>query len=173
MSQSTKIDFIALAPMKAQTPPQAAAKRTGKVKSAQTLVIFMGQDFAFGAATAKLIGAEGEALIRRAAATVKFKGKPLSALDIVAPAGFAADRLLVIGVGAGEAGKAAKDKEKDKDKRKGGKEAANDAQESSKQSSKQSSEQSAAKLEDCATLGGYLRGKLGPGAFALVVFDLP
>jgi leucyl aminopeptidase len=165
MSQSTKIDFIALAPMNAQTLPQAAAKRTGKVKSAQTLVIFMGQDFAFGAATAKLIGDEGEALIRRAAAAVKFKGKPLSALDIVAPAGFAVDRLLVIGVGAGEGGKAAKDKEKDKDKRKGGKEAANDAQESSKQS--------AAKLEDCATLGGYLRGKLGSGAFALVVFDLP
>ncbi len=100
MSQPIRIDFVALAPVTAQTPPHAATKRGGKSKPAQTLVIFMGQDFAFGATTRKLIGAEGEALIKRAAGATKFKGKEQTALDIVAPSGFAADRLLVIGTGA-------------------------------------------------------------------------
>jgi leucyl aminopeptidase len=164
MSHSAKIEFVALAPMTAQTTPQAAAKRSGKVKSAQTLVIFMGQDFTFGTATAKLLGAEGDALIRKAAAATKFKGKSLSALDLVAPAGFAADRLLVIGTGSAgvEAGKNGKEK----DKRKAAKGAA-------KEAAKERAAEQAGKPEDYVTLGGYVRGKLGADAFAFVVFDLP
>jgi len=144
MSQSVKIDFVALAPVTAQTPPSAAAKRAGKVKNAQTLVIFVGQDFAVGPATEKLIGADGEALLRRAAAAAKFKGKALTTLEIVAPAGFAADRLLVVGAGPAteEAGKAGKDKEKHEGK---GEEASREA---------------AAKADDFVTLGGFVLSQL-------------
>ncbi|MGH6680457.1 MAG: M17 family peptidase N-terminal domain-containing protein, partial [Bradyrhizobium sp.] len=151
MSQPIKIDFVALAPVTAQTQPQGASKR-GKSNAPQTLVIFTGQDFAFGAATKALVGAEGEAMIRRAAHAMKFKGKEQSALDIVAPAGFVADRLLVIGTGAkgGEPkahGKAAKNGE--------------------------GAQEAVEKPADNVSLGGFVLGKLGSGACALVAFDLP
>src|ERR1700733_13848035 len=162
MSQPAKIDFVAFASVSVQMPPQAVVKRAGKTESAQTLVIFAGADFAFGPATRQLLGAEGEALIKKAAAATKFKGKALTALDIVAPAGFAADRLLVIGAGASgnEPEKAGKAKNKQKEP-----EAAQDiAQDAAKDT--------ASEPDDFVTMGGYLRGKLGAGAFALVVFDL-
>ena len=155
MSQSIKIDFVALAPVTAQTPPQAA-KRSGKSKPAQTLVIFMGPEFSFGAATKKLIGNEGEALIKRAAGATKFKGKEQTALDIVAPSGFVADRLLVIGAGA-----------------------PSDVQAKGKASKEAPAKTNAAdskpaeKPADYISLGGYALGKLGAGAAALVAFDLP
>jgi len=57
----------------------------------------MGKDFTFSAATLHLIGDQGESLIKKAAAAVKFKGKALTALDLVAPAGLAAERLIVVG----------------------------------------------------------------------------
>ena len=157
MFQPAKIDFVALAPLTAQTPPFVAAKRTGKAKLAQTLVVFMGQDFVFGPASQKLIGADGEALIRRAAATTKFKGKALTALDIVAPAGFAADRLLVIGSGAAteDAGDDGKDTEKP----------AGEAKEAGKET--------VLRPDDFVTLGGFVRGKLSSDAFAVIAFDLP
>ena len=47
-----------------------------------------------------MIGAAGEALVRKAAAAAKFKGKPSTALDILAPAGLSANRLLVVGTSA-------------------------------------------------------------------------
>ncbi|TAL83407.1 MAG: leucyl aminopeptidase [Beijerinckiaceae bacterium] len=151
MSQLIKIDFVALAPVTAQTPPQGASKR-GKSGAPQTLVVFMGQDFAFGAATRALVGAEGEAMIRRAANAMKFKGKEQSAVDIVAPAGFVADRLLVIGTGAkGEESKAH------------GKAAKNG----------ENTQEVVEKPADYVSLGGYVLGKLGNGACALVAFDLP
>ncbi|MGB8278904.1 MAG: leucyl aminopeptidase [Methylovirgula sp.] len=166
MSQPIKIDFVALAPVTAQTSAHASTKRGGKSKPAQTLVIFMGQDFAFGATTRNLIGKEGEALIKRAAGATKFKGKEQTALDIVAPSGFAADRLLVIGTGAAaeepakEQGKPGKDS--------GGKEnpgKANSANDNAKDASE--------KPADYISLGGYVLGKLGAGACALIAFDLP
>lgn len=150
MSQSIKIDFAALASLNAQgSAAQPAAKRSGKGKSAQTLVIFMGPDFAFGATTRKLIGAEGETLIKRAAGATKFKGKESSALDIIAPAGFAADRLLVIGTGTGP-----EEAPKGKGKDAAGKSAGD-------------------KTADYISLGGFVLGRLGAGANAAVAFDLP
>jgi leucyl aminopeptidase len=149
MSDSVKIDFVALTSVKAQTPSSAAAKRSEKPKAVQTLVLFMGPEFTFGKATRQLIGAEGETLIKKAAGAVKFKGKGSTALDIIAPAGFTADRLLVFGTGGGngEPAKSSKGKERDKE--------------------------AAAKPYDYLTLGGFVFGKLGAGANATVVFDLP
>ncbi len=101
MAQSAKIDFVALPSLAA-----AASKRAGKGRAApQTLVVFAAQDLVLGAATRKTLGAEGEALLKKAAATGRFKGKASTALDIVAPSGLLADRLLVIGTAGEEAAK--------------------------------------------------------------------
>jgi leucyl aminopeptidase len=145
MSQSVKIDFAALASLPPQTV--SASKRTGKVNAAQTLIVFTGRDLALGAATRNLIGAEGEALIKRAARAAKFKGKGSTSLDIIAPAGFAADRLILIGTAAAgeDTGKSGKSKERDRE----------------------------SKPDDYLTLGGYVLSKLGAGAAGTVVFDLP
>jgi leucyl aminopeptidase len=167
MSQTIKIEFVALAPLSAQAPLQASSKRPGgKAKSAQTLVVFMDQNFSFAAATLQLIGADGEALIKKAASAAKFKGKASTALDIIAPSGFAADRLLVIGVGGAET-KPDNEGKSDKDKAK-----------------LSASKLSASKLEankanvlttpaDYANLGGFVVGRLGHGASAIVAFDPP
>ncbi|WP_036260992.1 leucyl aminopeptidase [Methylocapsa aurea] len=155
MSQSMKFEFVALGPLNAQTPLQPSRRAAGKSKGAQTLVIFMGQDFAFGAETARLVGADGEALIRKAAGVAKFKGKSSTALDIIAPSGFAAERLLVIGVGQ-------PDKQGDKDQ----------ADRDKADSGKKAGDAPPAPT-DYANLGGFVIGKLGPGASALVAFDLP
>ncbi len=137
MAQSVKIDFVALTSLGAPV-----AKRTGKGKTApQTLVVFAGQDLALGAATRKVLGAEGEALVKKAAAAGKFKGKASTALDIIAPSGLAADRLLVVGTGGEEA---AKGKAKEEPK-----------------------------PDDDLMLGGFVLGKLGAGASATIIFDLP
>src|SRR5438128_3367535 len=103
MTDIMKIELVALAalPVRTRASPDWAG---GEARHARTLVIFMGKDFAFGAATRRLIGARGEALIKKAAAAVKFKGKPLTALDLVAPAGLAAERLIVVGTGDGNGG---------------------------------------------------------------------
>jgi leucyl aminopeptidase len=172
MFQPAKIDFVAFAPLTAQTPPHAAAKRAGKAKSAQTLVIFAGpgpgQDLAFGEASLKLIGAEGEALIKRAAAATKFKGKPLTSLDIVAPAGFAADRLLVVGTGA--AGEVTGASTADGGNETGKRKRKDAADEGSKSEAAKAAGPSA---DEFALLGGFVRGKLSSDAFALVAFDMP
>ncbi len=146
MSQSIKIDFVALTSLAPQTA-SAVSKRTAKTKTAQTLVLFVGQDLAFGTATRNLVGAEGEALIKRAAGAAKFKGKGSTALDIIAPSGFAADRLIVIGTGpvSEEAAKSGKGRERDHE----------------------------TKPDDYLTLGGFVLSKLGAGAAGTVVFDLP
>nr|WP_244395951.1 leucyl aminopeptidase [Beijerinckia indica] len=145
-----KIEFVALAPLTAQSPAQASAKKTpGKAKKSQTLVLLAGRDVTFGETTLNLIGAEGEALIKRAAEVAKFKGKSLSFLEILAPAGFAADRIIVQGTGLAPESQS---KKKDKD---------------------ESEKEETAKPEDFAALGGALLGKLGQGASALVAFDPP
>ncbi|MGH6836457.1 MAG: leucyl aminopeptidase [Methylocella sp.] len=143
MTETTKIEFVALATLPVQTraSPELAG---GEAGPARTLVIFMGKDFAFGAATPRLIGDHGVALIKKAAAAVKFKGKALTALDIVAPAGLAVARLVVIGTGGdGEDGAG------------------------------QIKQNVPPPPLDHAGLGGFVMGKLGHAASATVAFDLP
>jgi leucyl aminopeptidase len=140
MSHAAKIEFVSLT----SVPAAGAAKANGKAKGVATLVIFAGEDLNLGKATRALLGADGEALVKKAAGAAKFKGKNASALDILAPAGLAADRLLVIGVGAGEETKKAKGKEATK-----------------------------AKPRDFLGLGGYVLGKIGDAPNATIVFDLP
>jgi leucyl aminopeptidase len=63
-----------------------------------TLVVFSDDTLKFGTATGKALGS-AVALVKRAAATKRFKGKSGSTLDILAPQGLKAARLIVIGVG--------------------------------------------------------------------------
>jgi leucyl aminopeptidase len=62
------------------------------------LVVFCDEALKFGAATTKLLGG-AEATVKRAAAVSKFKGKSGAAIDLLAPEGLKADRLIVIGTG--------------------------------------------------------------------------
>ncbi|HEY4847527.1 MAG TPA: leucyl aminopeptidase [Methylocella sp.] len=145
MSEPLKIEFVALAalPVQTQASPQRAGAEAGR---ARTLVIFMGKDFAFGAATRRLIGDRGEALIKKAAAAVKFKGKALTALDLVAPAGLATERLVVVGTGGDGDGE-------DRDG--------------------QIKKNVPPPPPDHAGLGGFVMGKLGHDASATIAFDPP
>jgi leucyl aminopeptidase len=63
-----------------------------------TLVVFCDDDLKFGAATRKTLGRAAN-LVRRAADTNQFKGKSGSTLDILAPEGLKASRLIVAGAG--------------------------------------------------------------------------
>jgi leucyl aminopeptidase len=66
------------------------------------LVVFCDDSLKFGAATTKALG-DAAATIKKAAATSQFKGKSASTLDLLAPEGLKATRLIVIGTGkAGE-----------------------------------------------------------------------
>ncbi len=62
------------------------------------LVVFCDESLKLGPATRKILG-EAVDLVERAAAADRFKGKLGGALDIVAPAGVRAARLVVVGVG--------------------------------------------------------------------------
>src|SRR5487761_2255651 len=62
------------------------------------LVVFCDDAMQFGAATRKMLGA-AVSLVRRAAETNRFKGKSGAALDLLAPEGLKAKRLIVMGVG--------------------------------------------------------------------------
>ena len=86
MSEGVKIVFGAL------TPPKGGA-----------YVVFVGADLKVAPAVAALIG-DAEGLIREAAKAAHFRGAQRTALDILAPAGIAAARLLVIGVAPGKDG---------------------------------------------------------------------
>ncbi len=145
MIETMKVHVAALSALPVQAKP--AQKDTGgKAGAGHILVIFTDKDFAFAAASLRVIGKHGEALIKRAAAAVKFKGLEKTALDLIAPAGLPADRLLVVGT-AGE-GDEIKGKEKKKIV-------------------------SPARLRDFAALGGFVMGKLGHDAKATIAFDLP
>jgi leucyl aminopeptidase len=61
-------------------------------------VVFCDDALKYGPATRKALGAAAN-LVTRAAATNRFKGKSRSTLDILAPEGLKAPRLIVIGVG--------------------------------------------------------------------------
>ncbi|MGH6838112.1 MAG: leucyl aminopeptidase, partial [Methylocella sp.] len=143
MAETMKIEFVALAALPVQLAP-SAERAEDEARPARTLVIFMGKDFAFGAATRRLIGDRGEALIKKAAAAVKFKGKALTALDLVAPAGLAAERLVVVGTGGDGDGENGEDQLKKQPP-----------------------------PPDHAGLGGFVMGKLGHSASATVAFDPP
>jgi len=73
----------------------------------EVLVVFCDDGLEFGSATRKTLGAAAD-LIKQAAETNQFKGKNGSTLDILAPQGLKAKRLIVVG-----AGKLAELKEKD------------------------------------------------------------
>jgi leucyl aminopeptidase len=62
------------------------------------LVAFCGENLKFGPATQKALSPAGD-LVRRAAAADRFTGKNGSSLNIVAPTGLNAPRLVVIGTG--------------------------------------------------------------------------
>src|SRR5260221_1395291 len=62
------------------------------------LVIFCDDTLKFGPATGKTLGAAAN-IVKRAAATNQFKGKSGSTLDILAPEGLKASRLIVAGAG--------------------------------------------------------------------------
>ncbi|MDB5631917.1 MAG: Leucyl aminopeptidase, partial [Tardiphaga sp.] len=62
------------------------------------LVVFCDDTLKFGAATAKALG-DTAAIVKKAAATNQFKGKSASTLDILAPEGLKATRLIVVGTG--------------------------------------------------------------------------
>ena len=83
MSQTIEVTFAALADIRTEG-------------GAETLVLFAGDDLALSAATQKLLGPAAD-LVKRAAATAKFKGKPSSAMDLLAPAGLGVGRLVVAG----------------------------------------------------------------------------
>src|SRR5258705_3099857 len=63
-----------------------------------TLVIFCDDALKLGTATSKTLGAAAN-IVKRAAATNQFKGKSGSTLDILAPEGLKASRLIVVGTG--------------------------------------------------------------------------
>jgi leucyl aminopeptidase len=62
------------------------------------LVVFCDDSLKFGPATRKTLGAAAD-LVKRAADTNQFKGKSGSTLDILAPEGLKAERLIVVGAG--------------------------------------------------------------------------
>ena len=62
------------------------------------LVVFCDDALKFGAATRKVLGTAADT-VKRAATTNQFKGKSGSTLDIPAPEGIKAQRLIVIGAG--------------------------------------------------------------------------
>jgi leucyl aminopeptidase len=63
-----------------------------------TLVVFCDETLKFGAASRKALGAAAE-IVKRAAASSRFKGKIRSTLDILAPEGLKVSRLIVVGAG--------------------------------------------------------------------------
>ena len=81
MSDAVKVGFV----------PFSAASRG-------VLVVFCDEALKFGEATRKTLGAAANT-VKRAAATNQFKGKSASVLDIPAPEGIKAERLIVVGVG--------------------------------------------------------------------------
>jgi len=81
MSDAVKVGFV----------PFSAASRG-------VLVVFCDDALKFGAATRKALGSAADT-VKRAAAANQFKGKSGAALDILAPEGIKAARLIVVGLG--------------------------------------------------------------------------
>jgi leucyl aminopeptidase len=121
---------------------EAALRAPEDAARPRTLVVFAGNELALSE-RAKVLLKDAQPQIGRAAAAAKFKGKSGSSLEILAPAGVPASRLLLMGVGVGAAEEGESKAEKP------------------------------AKFEDYLSLGGQTAGKLGQGAAAVVFFDLP
>ncbi|WP_454629055.1 leucyl aminopeptidase [Bradyrhizobium cenepequi] len=66
------------------------------------MVVFSDEGLKFGAATEKALGKAAET-VKRAAAANQFKGKSGATLDILAPEGIRAERLIVVGTGKASA----------------------------------------------------------------------
>jgi leucyl aminopeptidase len=81
MADARKPEFVAFAP-----------------PSEGVLVLFCEEGLKLGPAARRILASTGD-LLQRAATADRFAGKKGSALDIVAPAGLAATRLVVLGVG--------------------------------------------------------------------------
>jgi leucyl aminopeptidase len=81
MTDAVKVGFV---------PLSAAARGV--------LVVFCNDALKFGPATGRALGAAAN-VVRRAAAANRFKGKSGATLDILAPEGLKADRLIVVGAG--------------------------------------------------------------------------
>ena len=141
-------------PMRLQFTALAGANSASGGEGGGTVVVFAGPGPTFGETTKDYLGAEGEALVARASTAAKFKGKPGSALDIVAPAGLACDRLIVVGVGSDKPAEASGETDVA-----AGKDAAGKDRD--------------AKPFSMTNLGGTVAGKIGRGVQALVVLDVP
>ncbi|MDB5570357.1 MAG: leucyl aminopeptidase [Hyphomicrobiales bacterium] len=102
MSSKLSIDFVAVKDAGAGKPAKAAksagkaARKAAPASQPRTLVVFAGADVSFSAAASDLLGDSVET-IRRAAASASFKGRASSVLELWAPEGVPADRLLVVG----------------------------------------------------------------------------
>ena len=136
MTLNMKFDAVAFDAAAARA---RAAEEAGRPR---TLVVFVGKELAMAdAAKALLAGASEQ--ITRAAAAARFKGKAGSALEILAPAGIAASRLLLVGVATG-----------------------GDEADAAKP-------EAAAKGDEFLSLGGQTAARLGQAGEAVVIFDLP
>jgi leucyl aminopeptidase len=136
MTLNMKFDAVAFDAAAARA---RAAEEAGRPR---TLVVFAGKELAMAdAAKALLTGASEQ--ITRAAAAARFKGKAGSALEILAPAGIAASRLLLVGVATG-----------------------GDEADAAKP-------EAAAKDDEFVSLGGQTAARLGQACEAVVIFDLP
>jgi leucyl aminopeptidase len=92
-------------PERQDRDPMAGALKIGFSSYAApgkgVLIVFAGPDLKFGPKTKDLLKSAGD-LVSRAAAADGFKGKSGSALDLIAPQGLKADRLIVLGTAAAE-----------------------------------------------------------------------
>jgi leucyl aminopeptidase len=79
---------------------EAALRAPEDATRPRTLVVFAGTDLAMSN-RAKALLDEAQTQIERAAAAAKFKGKSGSSLEILAPVGVPASRLLIMGVAVG------------------------------------------------------------------------
>lgn len=89
MAGVTTVEFAQLSAVSGSGPGGAEA-------GASALVVFAGENLAFGSRTSEIIAPAREA-VERAARAAKFKGKSGSALDLLAPQGLGWDRLVVVG----------------------------------------------------------------------------
>jgi leucyl aminopeptidase len=108
----------------------------------RALVVFAGPELAMGDRTKALLK-DALPQIERAAAAAKFKGKTGASVEILAPHGVPASRLIVVGVGGANGGDNGDAKAEKKP------------------------------FEDYLGLGGQVAGRLGAGANAVIFFDLP
>ena len=99
MSEFVQIDFEPLQDLAAGVWARSAARSDGSASPKPkpgTLVVFVGEDLKPAPASAGVLGSAVD-LIGRAASVAGFKGKPRTAMEILAPANLATDRLLVVG----------------------------------------------------------------------------